>query len=154
MFARAGLNREAQHEVGAIEQEEHEEKDQLALAPEPPVSPRDLGPERARQQRQRAEDDALVDRDVALEIGTRLPLPEVAERLPRPPAEKGVGGQGNRNVDVEDPLRKSLVCVARHVEEDQRNRRRDQHPGENGERRQRIFTRSKAHGNACIFAER
>ena len=151
---RAGLDRVTQHEVGAVEEEENEEEHELALAPEPPVPPRDLGPERAREQRQRSEDDALVDRDVALEVGARLSLPEVAKRLPRAPAEEGVRGQRDWHVDVEDPLREPLIGVRRYVEKNQRNRGRDQHPGERGEHRERIFLVCEPHGNACIFAER
>src|SRR5204863_507154 len=86
--------------------DEHDvEEDELALAPQPPVAPRDLRPQRTGEQCQHAEDDALVDGDVAFEVGSGLAFPKVAEGLPRPPAEEGVGGQRDRDVYVEDPLR-------------------------------------------------
>src|SRR5436190_7165885 len=150
---RARLDRVTEHEVGAVEEKEDEKEHELALAPEPPVAPGDLRPKRPRQQRERAEDDALVDGDVALQISAGLALPEVAECLPGAPGEKGVGRQRDRHVNVEDPLRKALVGVGRHVEEDQSDSRRNQHPGESGKRRQWIFPRAQPHGNACIFAE-
>ena len=62
------LDREAEHEVGRVEEEEDEEEHELVLAPEPPVAPRGLGPDGAGGERERAEDRALVDGDVALEV--------------------------------------------------------------------------------------
>ena len=71
----------------AVEEEQHEEEDELVLAPDPPVAPAVLRPDRARHERERAEDHALVDGDVALEVGALVALPEMPERLPASPAE-------------------------------------------------------------------
>src|SRR5689334_1895058 len=108
---RAGLDGEAQHEVGGVEEEEDEEEDELVLAPEPPVPPRDTRPDRAREEDEGAEDDPLVDGDVALEVRIRIALPEMPERLPGPGPEAGIGGERDRDVEVEDPLREALVGV-------------------------------------------
>src|SRR5262249_47664413 len=79
---RAGIDGEPEHEVRAVEEVEDEEEHELVLAPEPPVSPRDLGPDRTGQEHERPEDQPLVDADVALEIGARIALPKMPQRLP------------------------------------------------------------------------
>src|SRR5207244_10085942 len=109
--------------------EEHE----LSPAPDPPVAPANPCPERSRHERQRTEDHALVDRDVALEVGARTALPEVAEGLPGAPPEARVRGERDRNVEVEDLLVET-VAVDGRVEEDQRDRRGHEAGGETGER--------------------
>ena len=119
----ARLDREAEHEVRAVEEEQHEEEHELVLAPRPPDAPRGLRPDRAGDERQRAEDHALVDRDVALEVGALVARAQVPKRLPRPPAEARVRRQRDRHVEVEDALREALVGVGRRVEE--RGRRAD-----------------------------
>ena len=133
MFARAGpaIDRVAQHEVRAVEEEENEEQHELVLAPRPPHAPRRTRPDRAGDERQRAEDDALVDRDVALEVGALVARAQIAQRLPRAPAEARVRRERDRHVEVEDPLREALVGVGRRVEEDERDRRaeRDRRQG-------------------------
>jgi hypothetical protein len=110
---------------------------ELVLAPEPPVAPGDLRPDRAGEQDEAPEDHALVHADVALEVGVRVALPEVAKRLPRAADEAGVRGERDRDVEVEDPLREALVGVVRRDEEDERERRRHEGEGGGGERRQR-----------------
>src|SRR5437868_13759610 len=80
---RPRVDREAEHEIRAVEEVEDEEQHELVLAPDPPVPPRDLGPDRAGEQDHGAEDDPLVDTDVALEVGARVALPKVTQRLPR-----------------------------------------------------------------------
>ena len=144
------LEREAQHEVRAVEEEEHEEQHELVLAPRPPHAPRRARPDRAGQQRQRAEDHALVDRDVALEVGALVALPEHAQRLPGAPAEAGVGGQGDRHVEVEDPLREALVGVGRGVEEDQRDRGAEQHDRQSRHRSRHGSLRASSHGAIVV----
>src|SRR5438046_1655075 len=84
---RAGIDREAEHEVRAVEEKEDEEQDKLVLAPDPPAPPGDLRPDRARNEHHRPEDQALVDADIACEAGARIALPEVPERLPRTASE-------------------------------------------------------------------
>ena len=91
------------------------------------MTPADLRPEGAGDEREQPEDDALVDRDVALEIRARLSLPEVEEALPGTPAEADVGGQRHRNVEIEDLLVQPVLVDGR-IEEDQRDSARDQ-PG-------------------------
>src|SRR5207248_10873193 len=76
---RTGFHREAEHEVRGVEEEEDEEEDELVGAPDPPVAPGDLGPDRTGYQGQGPEDHALVDGDVAFEVGSVTPLPEVQE---------------------------------------------------------------------------
>ena len=60
--ARPFLDREAEHEVGRVEEEEDEEEDELVRVPDPPVAPRRLRPDRAGGERERAEDRSQVDR--------------------------------------------------------------------------------------------
>src|SRR6266511_5276231 len=84
---RARLDGEPQHEIRRVEKEEDEEQHELLRAPEPPMTPAVPGPDRTGKKRHRGEDHALVDRDVALQIGTRLPFPEVEKSLPRAPTE-------------------------------------------------------------------
>ena len=130
------LDREPEHEVRAVEEKEDEEEHELVLAPEPPVAPRDLRPDRARQERERAEDDAEVNRHVALEVGAGPPLPEMEEGLPAAPAEADVGGQRDRDVEVEDSLREALIGVVGDDEEDERDARGHERERCGGERRQ------------------
>src|SRR5207247_3434607 len=66
--ARSWWNREAQHEVRRVEEEQHEEENELVLMPFPPVAPPVACPDRARNESERPEDDTLVNRDVALEV--------------------------------------------------------------------------------------
>ena len=49
MFARAGpvLDRVAEHEVGAVEEEEDQEEHELVVTPDPPDTPGDPRPDRA-----------------------------------------------------------------------------------------------------------
>jgi len=70
-----------------------------------------------------------VDGDVALEIGSRLALPEVEEGLPCAPAEACVRGQRDRDVEVEDLLGEALVGVEWRKEEDERDRTRHEPEG-------------------------
>src|SRR5437764_1239548 len=49
---------EAEHEVRRVEEEQDEEERQLLLAPEPPVPPGDLRPDRTGRERQHPEDHA------------------------------------------------------------------------------------------------
>src|SRR5262249_44400725 len=42
---RAGLDGVSEHEIGRIEEKEHEEEDELTVAPDPPVIPADFRPE-------------------------------------------------------------------------------------------------------------
>src|SRR4029453_2108163 len=106
-----------EQEVRRVKEEEKEEKDELPLAPEPPVSPAELRPERAGEQRHRAEDDAEVDGDVALQVRPGLALPQMDQPLPGAPPETRVGGQRDRDVEEEDLLVEA-VLVDRRVEED------------------------------------
>ena len=66
---RPRLDRVAEHEVGRVEEEQDQERDELVRAPRPPDPPRGARPDRAGDERQRTEDHALVDRRVALEVG-------------------------------------------------------------------------------------
>ena len=61
---------------------------------------------------------------------TRAFVAEREQRLPGSPAEAGVGGERNWDVEVEDLLREPLVRVHRRVEEDQRDRPAQQRGGE------------------------
>ena len=146
---RAGVDREAEHEVRRVEEEEHEEEHELVLAPEPPVPPRDLRPDRAGDQHERAEDHALVNADVALEVGVRVALPEMDERLPRAEPEAEVRRERDRDVEVEDALREALVGVGRRDEEDERERRRDEDERGRGERGQG-YAIAPAHQSAIV----
>jgi len=102
------------------------------------VTPAVTRPDRAGDERQRTEDHALVDRDVALEIGVVVPLPQNPERLPSAPGKAGVRRQGDADVEVEDLLVQA-VGVHGGVEEDERDRRDDQRKGEQGERREAVI---------------
>src|SRR5581483_6291103 len=104
---RAGLEREAEHEVRAVEEEEDKEEHELVLAPQPPMTPRDPGPDRAGQEDERPEDETLVDADVALEVGALVPLREMPERLPRAAREARVRRDRDRDVEVEASLREA-----------------------------------------------
>ena len=106
--------------------------------PFPPVAPAVARPDRPRHQRERAEDDALVNRDIALEVGVLVALPEHAQRLPAAPGEAGVRGESDADVEVEDLLVQP-VRVHGRVEEDQRDRGGDQGEGERGERGQAVI---------------
>src|SRR5438034_340960 len=108
-------------EVRGIEQEQNQEEDELILVPFPPVSPAVTGPDRTGEERERAEDHALMDCDVAFQVGVVVPLPEYEESLPPAPREAGVGGQGDADVKVEDLLVEP-VLVERRVEEDEGDR--------------------------------
>jgi hypothetical protein len=79
-----------------------------------------------------------MDRDVALEVGALFPLPQMTQRLPTAPAEAGVRGERDRDVEVEDLLIQP-VLVERGVEEDQRDRGGHQHERERRERRQAVI---------------
>jgi hypothetical protein len=79
-----------------------------------------------------------MDRDVALEVGTGCALPEDEQRLPGAPAEARVRRERNRNVEVEDLLVEA-VLVHGGVEEDQRDRRAEQHGGEPGQHRDLVI---------------
>ena len=124
------LERVAQHEVRGVEEEQDEEEHELVRAPRPPDAPRRLRPQRARDEREHAEDHALVDRGVALEVGARVALPQHAQRLPRAPAEADVRRQRDRHVDVEDLLRDPLVGVLGRDEE--REHQRDHRQAQRG----------------------
>ena len=80
-----------------------------------------------------------MDRDVAREICTRLAAPEVEERFPRAPAEHDIGGQCDRDVEVEDLLREPLVRVLGRVVRDQRDRRDHQAESERRRRREAVI---------------
>src|SRR6185503_17645733 len=135
----------AEHEVRRVEEEQDEERDELVRAPGPPDPPRGSRPDRAGDQRQRAEDDALVDRRVALEVGAGGARAQMRQGLPGAPTEARVRGQRNRDVDVEDLLGQSLVGVQRGVEEDQRDRAAEHDDGAPGERGQRDVAEAGGH---------
>ncbi len=65
-----------------------------------------------------------VDGRVALEVVALLARPEQAQRLPRAPAEAGVRGQRDRDVDEEDPLARRPVRVLGRPERTRAPRRR------------------------------
>src|SRR5207302_9375554 len=134
---RSRVDREAKHEIRGIEEEEHEEENELVLAPQPPVTPRDLCPDRAGDEDEDAEDDALMDRDVTLEVGVWIALPEVNERLPGAGCEAGICRERDRDAEVEDPLRKPLVEVVGDDEEHEHERSGDERERDSGERRER-----------------
>src|SRR4029450_13250410 len=92
---RAFLDREAEHEVRGIEEEQDEEEHQLVRVPGPPDAPRGLRPDRPRDQGQSAEDRPLVDADIALEVVALVTLPQVEQRLQRTPPEPRVCRQGD-----------------------------------------------------------
>src|SRR5207302_3621445 len=94
-------------------------------------------PDGARDEHERPEDQALVHGDVALEIGERVTLPEMHERLPGASGETGVCRERDRDVEVEDALREALVGVVRRDEEDERKSERHEHEGRRRQRRQR-----------------
>src|SRR5262249_60137670 len=110
-----------QHEVRAVEEEQHKEEDELVLLPLPPVAPAKTRPDRACDERERAEDDAEVYGNVALEVGALVPLPQVSQRLPAAPAKARVRSERDRDVEVEDLLVEP-VLVQRGVEEDEDER--------------------------------
>src|SRR3954453_9317349 len=117
------------------------------------MTPRDPGPNRTGQKGQRAEDDALVDRRVALQIRAWRSLPEVQERLAGAPGEARVRRERERHVDVEDLLREALVGVDRRVEEDEHQRRPHEQDGRARERGQRQMTEPGEHETAAMIAE-
>ena len=125
---RTGGHREAQHEVRAVEEEEDEEENELVLVPLPPVAPAVPRPDRAGDERERAEDHTLVNGDVALEVGALSRFQRTAQRLPAAPAEAGVRRESDRDVEVEDLLVQAVLVHGR-VEEDERDRSRDQRSG-------------------------
>src|SRR4029453_6404757 len=106
-----------EQEVRRVKEEKPEEEDELPLAPEPPVSPAELRPERAGEQRHRAEDDAEVEGVVPRQTPPGLALPQMDEPLPGAPPETRVGGQRDRDVEVEDLLVEA-VLVDRGVEKE------------------------------------
>ncbi len=57
-------------------------------------------------EREQSEDDAHVDRGVALEVVAPLALPEEAQRLPGTDPETPIRGKRDRHVQVEDPERR------------------------------------------------
>jgi hypothetical protein len=89
-----------------------------------------------------------VDGDVALEVGVRLALPEMDERLPGAEAEAEVGGERDRDVEVEDALGEALVGVGRRDEEDEDERERHEHECGRREPRQRYPVRA-THSPKC-----
>ena len=74
-----------------------------------------------------------MDRDVAFEVVPLVTLPEVEKRLERPEPEAEVGRQRNRHVDVEDPLRDSLVRILRRHDEGEDERETHGERSEPGE---------------------
>src|SRR5262245_37769599 len=113
----AVLEREPQHEVRAVEEEEHEEEHELVRAPRPPDTPRGASPDRAGDQRERAEDGPLVDGDVAFEVVPLVATPQEEQRLDRSEPEAEVRRESDRDVDVEDALRDPLIRVLRRDDE-------------------------------------
>src|SRR5205823_14115982 len=89
------------------------------------------------------------DRDVALEVGALVALPEHAQRLPCPPAEARVRGERDRDVEVEDPLREALIGIGRRVEEDERDRRCQQHNGQPRAHRDTVLPHAR-HGSSAM----
>jgi hypothetical protein len=76
-----------------------------------------------------------VDPGVALEIAPVAADPQEPQRLPRAEPEAEVRGEGDRNVEVEDPLRDALVGVfGRH---EQRKQDRDTEQAGGGKREDR-----------------
>jgi hypothetical protein len=126
---RALVDRVAQHEVRAVEEEHEQERVQLLVAPVPPDAPRDLRPDRARDQHERAEDHALVDRDVGAQVVHRIPAHEVASRIERADQEEQVGRQRDRHVQVEDALPVTLGAIARDPQRDQQRGEDEEAPG-------------------------
>src|SRR5487761_425170 len=126
---RSRVDREAQHEVGTVEEEKDEEEHELVFPPEPPVPPGDLRPDGAGEQHECPEYHPLVHGDVTLEIGELIPLPEIAKRLPRSGGEARVRGEGDGHVEIEDALREALVRVVRGDVEHERERGRHEHEG-------------------------
>ena len=76
-----------------------------------------------------------MDPGVALEIAALAADPEEPQRLPGAEPEAEVGGEGDRNVEVEDPLRDALVRVLGRDE--QREQDRDAEQAGGGEREDR-----------------
>ena len=99
-------------------------------------------------QHERPEDQPLVDADVARQVGARVALPQVPQRLPRAADEACVRGERDRDVEVEDPLREALVGVVRRDEEDERECRRDEHERAHRERGQGDAAQA-THGRDC-----
>ena len=64
---------------------------------------------------------------------TLVTLPEMEKRLERPEPEAEVGRQRNRHVDVEDPLRDSLVRILRRNDEGEDERETHGERSEPGE---------------------
>ena len=71
-------------------------------------------------------------------IGVLVPLPENTQRFPASPAEAGVRGDGDADVELEDLLVQP-VRVQRCVEEDQCHRDGDEREGQRGERGQAVI---------------
>ena len=128
------LDREAQRVVDAVEQEDHEERDQHRLVPHPPVAPGRLGPDRPRDEHAAAEDDRHVDRHVGAHVPGAIAAPEVPDREHAARYEAAQRHDRHRHVHVEDLLHEALIGVERRVEEDERHRHREGHGGGPGER--------------------
>ena len=111
------LDREAQHEVGRVEEEEDEEEHELRSLHEPPDAPAGSSPRSSRSaasSRRRSRRGG--SRRSTRGRSARAAPSTGAQRLPRAPAEARVRGQGDRDVEVEDLLREALVRVLGRVE--------------------------------------
>src|SRR5439155_12585928 len=128
---------------------QHEEQHQLVLAPKPPVPPRVLRPDRSGDEHEHAEDHALVDRDVALEVGVRVALPEMEERFPRAEPEAEIRRERDRHMEVEDPLREPEELIVRRDEEHERERRSHENERRGGKRGQRNAVRLSHCSELC-----
>src|SRR6059058_5560185 len=90
---RPSRDREAQHEVRGVKEEQHEKENELIFVPFPPMAPAVAGPDRAGHECQRAEDHALMNRNVTLEVRLLVSLPEHAQGLPAAPREACVSSE-------------------------------------------------------------
>src|ERR1700730_4230807 len=92
-----------------------------------------------------------MDRDVALEVGVRVALPEMDEPFPRAKPECEIGGERNRNVEVEDLLREAEKRGVGRNKEGEHERRHHEHERGRGERGQRYAMRPSHRPQFCRF---
>jgi hypothetical protein len=116
------LDGEAQRLVGGKEEHDDQERDERRLAPDPPVPPGRLGPDRAGDQCADPEDERHVNGNVGAHIPAPIARAQVPDRHHAAEDEPAQRHDGQRYVDVEDLLHEALVGVERGIEEHQRER--------------------------------